>query len=304
MLIKLGADVLKQASNGDTPLHLLNSSTAQEVLDYIPIDLLNSRLLQLNHIESKGLSIFHQACSITNLRLMRYFLEHGVDANDPSLDLGIGCDGNAPLHLVILKNSFSSVEAVKLLLDYNANPNVRNHKGNTPLHLMNKNRFPEIIDMLVNRGADVNAQNALLETPLMTVCSKKNLIPDDLNRTVVFLLNNGADINLTDKNDETPLSVQPIRDLEPFSIVVNTLMKHLTRLEAVDLFVNYTNHKAYYTFLGEFIDELQFFMDPVYDECFEELEITKQVYINDHTRYSYMISFVRIRMNWHGQVEI
>ncbi|KAJ8673227.1 hypothetical protein QAD02_004489 [Eretmocerus hayati] len=278
VLIDNGADVLKQASNGDTPLHLLDAWTAHYFLFFMNFQ--NLRLLELNYIGSQGRSIFHQACYMGNFRLIKFFLEHGIDANDPSIAYGLGCYSDTPLHLAVSNASEWSIENVKLLLDYKADPTTRNHEGNTPLHLMSDNPFPEIIDMLVNQGANINARNALCETPLLTFCRKTKLKFEYLNKIVESFLKKGADINLADRVNETPLTVFSLKKrISPeCHSAVKSLMAHVSKLLSADLFVSKINTNAHSSFINSRAFEV-----PVYDEYFKELEVMKHVYIDNHT---------------------
>ena len=88
-------------------------------------------------------------------------------------DLGeVNEDGMAPLHLAA---GYSSREVVKLLLDHGADidARVRSHDDNrdaTPLHMaIVDNKDPEVITELLEWGADIDVQNDLGMTPLQMV---------------------------------------------------------------------------------------------------------------------------------------
>ena len=74
------------------------------------------------------------------------------------------------------------------------------------MHLAASQGDSRIIQMLVERGADVNAHDQLRqETPLHRAVDKKNL------QAIDVLLAQGADINSKDKNNETPLGAAVFR---------------------------------------------------------------------------------------------
>jgi ankyrin repeat protein len=82
------------------------------------------------------------------------------DADSPFEELLLH---NTILHLVML-NFYSlgnsDEEVVSLLLDYGADPNIQNDKGETSLHLICQTtmRDPEIAKLLLSKGADPTIQ--------------------------------------------------------------------------------------------------------------------------------------------------
>ena len=85
----------------------------------------------------------------------------------------------------------SKKAAVKLLLDYGANPNKEDNMGNVPL-MVSVGNIPEDTDistLLLERGADPNYVNLEHGYPLMTASQRGNL------ETVKLLLNSGAEVN-------------------------------------------------------------------------------------------------------------
>ena len=90
------------------------------------------------------------------------------------------------------------VDRVNLLLYAGVDPNEKNDEGFTPLTTAAKNN-PEITEMLLKRGADVNlpAKNGLY--PLMAAAQTGNI------ETLSLLLEYGANPNTKDKNGKTAL---------------------------------------------------------------------------------------------------
>jgi cytohesin len=69
----------------------------------------------------------------------------------------------------------------------------------TPLHVAARKGHADILQLLLNHGASVNAEDDFGNTPLPRATSGGH---DDI---VQLLLNNGADVNAVDDNDVTPL---------------------------------------------------------------------------------------------------
>lgn len=105
-----------------------------------------------------------------------------VNAREPST-------GDAPLHIVIRQRD---LPWVGFLLQANADPNIRDRDGNTPLLLAAVVRFSEAIRVLVAIHAGVDLKNNAGETPLI-----KAVQANDVADAKV-LLDAGASPDLTD----------------------------------------------------------------------------------------------------------
>ena len=88
---------------------------------------------------------------------------------------------------------------VQLLLDKGADVHARDINGETALMTAAEKGNTSIAKMLLEKGAEINTKNKQGQTPLLKIAEKENL--DMIN----FLLENGADINARDKWKETAL---------------------------------------------------------------------------------------------------
>jgi ankyrin repeat protein len=93
-------------------------------------------------------------------------------------------------------------DVVELLLEYGANVNVQDNDKKTPLHIACcKNDF-KIAELLLEHGANVNVQSKKGgNTPLHYACRRGNV------ETVKLLLEYGADVNVQNKDEVTPLHI-------------------------------------------------------------------------------------------------
>jgi ankyrin repeat protein len=92
------------------------------------------------------------------------------------------------------------LEKVKALLKENPDLLIsKNDKGNTPLHFAAGYGYKAVAELLLAKGADVNAKGNGGQTPLHWACSsqKKDLVE--------LLLDKGADVNAKDNGGATPL---------------------------------------------------------------------------------------------------
>jgi ankyrin repeat protein len=123
--------------------------------------------------------------------LLTKYSHHEMDANSAA--------GGDEIHKAVLEGDFKRV--VALLRDH---PNVleaRNSLGQTPLmEAVNHNR-PEIAELLLANGADVNARDMYMHTPLIQA-----IVISDHFKMLRVLLAKGADVNLADDSSMTAVA--------------------------------------------------------------------------------------------------
>ncbi len=105
-------------------------------------------------------------------------------------------NGRTLLHLAAKKGY---AKAAKLLLDHNADINVRDVMEATPLHVAVVEDKIEIVRILIAHGADLDATSKYLSTPLSNAADSGQVA------IVKLLLENGADVNAKGKDWSTPL---------------------------------------------------------------------------------------------------
>ena len=140
---------------------------------------------------------------------MRWLLDHGADANAQSdYDFVPLFNAADQLHL----------EAVQILLEYHADINSQGSDGETPLswvlsNCTHKEKFVDIVQQLLEHGADPNICTNDLTTPLHEASSRGLLEPARL------LLSHGAKVD--EKNGEGKT---------PFQLAASTKHEELTKL--------------------------------------------------------------------------
>jgi ankyrin repeat protein len=149
LLLDRGADVDAEDNNHSTPLHLASSQWDVEAAT-----LLVERGANVQVQNNNGQTPLHLASEHGVHDTMRLLLDGGADMDAE--------DNNhsTPLHLASQWN----VEAAKLFIERGANVHVRN-KGQTSLHLASERRYHNFMRLLLDRGADMDAQDNNLSTP-------------------------------------------------------------------------------------------------------------------------------------------
>jgi len=99
----------------------------------------------------------------------------------------------------VTKGNFNRV--VALLKDHPDLLDKKNNLGQTPLTVAVNHNQLEIAELLLANGADVNARDPYMHTPLILAMSVYNH-----DKMVRLLLTKGADVNLEDKGSMTALA--------------------------------------------------------------------------------------------------
>lgn len=102
---------------------------------------------------------------------------------------------SAPLHV--------KLEMVELFAGFDANPNISDIMGNTPLHIACEKGYPKVLlQLLVGKcGANVNVKNLEGKTPLHLLSASDSRDKDDLK----FLIEMGGNVHEIDNMGRTPL---------------------------------------------------------------------------------------------------
>ncbi len=152
---------------------------------------------------ASGASALFEASHRGNTSFVRQLLEWGYDPNAP-LE-GPGWTGWTPLMIATVEKHD---ETVRILLDAGADPNAQNDVGRTSLMFASNYGDVAIADMLLDKGANPNVvlRDETGWTALMAAAAKGH------SRVVQLLLERGADKSVHDKNGQTAVALAEVSD--------------------------------------------------------------------------------------------
>ncbi|KAJ8675017.1 hypothetical protein QAD02_010803 [Eretmocerus hayati] len=287
LLVKMGADILSEDNNGDTPFHMSVNRVRVPEFSMDTVDF--ARTLH-NPVGTNGYSLFHVACIANNMEWVRYFLDHNVDPNFRTMMKGYEFADETALHLATRDtSSIPRLELVQLLLENGANANARDLHLNTPLHFLSNISGPKIIEQLVKNGADVNSRNASIETPLITISDNEYCSNDDkLRQMIESLLDYGASLNSMSENGMTPMTVTIWDRYNEFTSSIEALLKHLIKCRVLSCFNKAFDRpciKLSISLATELSPEAKFKLNQFSKECMMELFLMQKVRVNIYTSF-------------------
>ena len=175
-----------------------------------------------NASDSRGFTVLHQEFDsfverVVDVSIIDTLPNAGANPNDAE-----NWDNKFPLHLAARRYNPNRVASNKLL-DSDANPNVQDRNGNTPLHItaaLSEN--PKFITTLLDAAADVEARKNCDETPL-----RHAIWPDYKLKTIEKSLAAEANPNARNIDDVT---------LQHVAFVLNTAYTYNFRPVIIALF--------------------------------------------------------------------
>jgi ankyrin repeat protein len=117
--------------------------------------------------ESRWTPLFH-AISKGHLDVVLTLLEYGAHVN-----IQDSTDGRTPLHVAFLRDKPQSNEIIRLLLERGANPNACDNALQTPLHLLTPSKR-ELVAVLRKYGADFSAKDKHGRTPSQALLKRRH----------------------------------------------------------------------------------------------------------------------------------
>jgi len=159
------------------------------------------------------ITTIHIACSEKKVEeFSRLLMEHG---DVPSLFASGSLLTNA------INSNWDSLEKVKVILHYNADPNLTDYAGWMPLAVASSNNNPEIIKLLLKHGAQIDSQkNPRRNSALI------NAVWMGAGAAAAELISHGANILLRDAEGRNAVDIARMRkNKEILEILLGVLKK-------------------------------------------------------------------------------
>ena len=203
MLIKRDADVNSQDEDGQTPLHRIISAMRNTSTNYV--DGLRFLLDNNAGVDAQDYELstpLHLASSLGCLKATQMLLEFGANVHIQNND------GETPLHRS-LKNigasPYCSLDITRSLLEHGADVDAHDYRHWTALHLASYSGNLNLVQLLLEHGANACVRNDEGETPLHHLLRGICASSDAALEIIPPLLERGADVDARDKHHLTPL---------------------------------------------------------------------------------------------------
>ncbi|XP_028131629.1 transient receptor potential channel pyrexia isoform X1 [Diabrotica virgifera virgifera] len=249
-----GADVAQSEISGFSPVHLAADLGHPQCLKI----LLEPKKFKVNtKTKDKEQTPLHLAAESGYVDCIEILLDNGADANIRNHRQ------QSPLHLAARAQAYDCVEM--LLRKGNSNPNMGDCDKRTPLHCAvgKAARSYDIIEILVNYGADINTKDQYGYAPLHIAAL------NELSQCVEVLVYHGADVTAKSKFGMTALGIITRKTPASLAMITQKLDSAITlhhhpesSNREVELRLDFRGilqycHPREISFLNTFVDEGQ-----------------------------------------------
>jgi len=157
---------------------------------------------------AQGYSALHLAARYNRVKVVQLLIDNRAPINDIDFD-----DKNTPL---LLAAKYNMSDVANLLLDLNADATLSNKYGTTALHFACRRGNLQLCERLIDTGVEINATDnqGTSATPLHLAMLSTGI--QDSTEVVKLLINKGADVNAPDSEGERPIHYAAAEDAGDF----------------------------------------------------------------------------------------
>ena len=222
LLLSLGLNTNSFNSEGDAPLQIACQNRCPPLVEELLRHGANPNIrcafddkTPLHYVSLLSEDDVHVTKEI--LQIIKSLLKHGADVNAKDHD------GKTPLHSAIFTlEGLDYIEILQELLNYNANVDSKDTNGDTPLHYASMHECREVVTLLLEHNANVNASDEVIcnHTPLGLACKYGRL------DVVKELLRFGAKIEHPIFDSEGRFQAIHLAAMSGHDSIISELMKH------------------------------------------------------------------------------
>ena len=179
LLLKLGAKIIGRTFNGSTPLHSAAACGANEAIDYLLYHGAN-----LSEVDDRGLTALHYTIhNINSSQLDQNFLVNST--GDEDLPHLVTVDRRGHLAKFFVENNhwkntnfYPWLDALIGLLSHGSDINAVDIQGRTALHMAAENGLADAVNVLLQNKARPEMRDKLGKTPLELAVEKARVFPE------------------------------------------------------------------------------------------------------------------------------
>ncbi|HWR02398.1 MAG TPA: ankyrin repeat domain-containing protein [Humidesulfovibrio sp.] len=203
-LVANGADINMSDNNGQSPLMqaiMVNNKELKKIGTWLVKFITYKPKLDFEQLKGEGgYSAMHLAARFGFVDIGKLLLDSGA-----TLDITSLLTGGTPLHTAA---SAHQIDFAKMLIKRKANLEIVDKLGSTPLLTAALVIDPDMVEVLVDAGANVNVKSTVnpLVTPMVHAAGNPNPLEHRKNVSIIkYLLDHKGDINFPSSNGTTPL---------------------------------------------------------------------------------------------------